>query len=312
MNTFYKKIAIFISLFTLLCIGLDYMSMHDPWRIVFARLTDSEEFISMNVGSDEIIPYIEQVQTKDNTTTLILGDSVCRQMFKGLQQYNEDICIAGSNATVTMAGQYILAEEYIRNHPNATNIYLMVHPTSLCGTFSTTFGYQYTVMPFVETNTLRLLNDNTIENMKSVYGDFFMKPQIVQLIEKSAINRKLYLNVLKKYKTGYEQKTTFEIADQYIRQIYELCEKNNIGFHLYACPVAESKYQIVKELQDDYDNTWMKTQFPNYFDNILFFPDEQSADGTHFSGEYESQTHYNEKISKILADTKLLDNLKLD
>lgn len=288
------------------------MSMHDPWRIVFARLTDSEEFISMNVGSDEIIPYIEQVQTKDNTTTLILGDSVCRQMFKGLQQYNEDICIAGSNAAVTMAGQYILAEEYTRNHPDATDIYLIVLPTSLCSTFSTNYGYQYTVMPFAETDTLKLLDNNTLEVMESVYGEFFMNPHIVQLIEKSAINRKLYLNMLKKHSTSYEQKTTFEIADQYIHQIYELCEKNNIEFHLYACPVAESKYQIVKELQDDYDNTWMKTQFPDYFDNILFFPDEQSADGTHFSGEYESQTHCNEKISKIFADTKLLNHLKLE
>ena len=38
----------------------------------------------------------------------------------------------------------------------------------------------------------------------------------------------------------------------------------------------------------------------------------QCRDGIHFSGEYESQAYYNEKISKIFADTELLDDLEMD
>lgn len=312
MKSFYKKITIFTFLLISICIGLDYMSMNDPWRMILARITNSEELISLNTGTDEIIPYIEKVQLQDNTTTLIIGDSVCHQMFQGLQQYNENICMAGSNAAISMTGQYILAEEYIKNHPDATDIYLFVLPASLCSTFDTQWGYQYTVMPFVETDTLKLLDQETINIMESVYGSFFMKPQVVRIIDKSAVNRKLYLNMIADYRTGYTQKTTYEIADQYIRKIYELCKENDVEFHLYPCPVSDSKYQYTEELKNDYDNTWLQTCFPEYFDKILVFPDEQTRDGIHFTGEYESQDYYNEKISKIFADAELLDDLKMD
>lgn len=309
MKTFLKKLSIFILLFITLCISLDYLSMTDAWRLGFARLTDSQEFISLNVGTDEIVPYINKVQTPNNTTTLIIGDSVCCQLFEGLQQYNEDICIAGSNAAIAMTGQYILAAEYIKNHPNATDIYLFVLPTSLCSTFDTHWGYQYTVMPFIQTGTLHLLEENTIAAMEATYGKLFLKPQIVDMIDRSAVNRKIYLNMIENYRTGYEPKTTFEIADQYIRKIYDLCEANNITLHLYACPVSDSRYDAAQELAADYNGTWLQTQFPDYFANLTTFPDEQTKDGIHFAGEYETQENFNEQIRTILAGTELLQVL---
>lgn len=312
MRPFYKKFILFALLLILFWLGLDYLSMNDPWRMVFARLTNSDELISLNAGTDEIIPYINKVRSQDNTTVLILGDSVCHQMFQGLQEYNENICIAGSNAAISMTGQYILAEEYIKNHPDATGIYLFILPTSLCNTFDTQWGYQYTVMPFVATDTLKLLDQDTINIMETVYGSCFLNPQMVQLIDKSAVNRKLYLNLLQKYRTGYTPKTTFEIADQYIRKIYELCQKNNIEFHMCSCPVSDSQFQYVEDLKASYSTTWMATCFPDYFNTILTFPDEQTQDGIHFAGEYETQEHYNDKISKILANSGLSDVLTMN
>ncbi len=78
-------------------------------------------------------------------------------MFRRLQKYNEDISIIGSNGAITLAGQYILAEEYLRNHPDATDLYLILLPESLTRTFDTSYGYQYAVMSFAETGTLQLL-----------------------------------------------------------------------------------------------------------------------------------------------------------
>lgn len=86
MKAFYRKVVIFIMLFSLICVGVEYMSIKEPGRTFIARITDSEKYIGGN-GPDEIKPYIEQVRTEDNTTKLIIGDSVCHQMFKGLKDY---------------------------------------------------------------------------------------------------------------------------------------------------------------------------------------------------------------------------------
>ena len=312
MRKFYSKITIFLIILILFLGTIDYISMKDPWRKVFAKYTNSEEFISVNVGASEIKPYIEKVRTKDDTTTLIIGDSVCKQMFDGLQQYNEDMCITGSNAAIAMTGQYILAKEYIENHPNATDVYMFLLPGSLRSTFDTQWGYQYTIMPFAETDTLKLLDANTIEAMESVYGKFFMKPSVVELIDKSAVNRKIYLNMLADSKEGYQQKTSYEIADQYIKKIYDLCQENNMELHLYPGPVVESQRTSTENMKEEYAKTWLYTKFPDYLDRVLFYPDEQARDGVHFGGEYASAEYYNEKIGKIFEGSELLEKLQFE
>lgn len=286
--------------------------MQEPWKTKIAELTNSYEYISVNVGSSQITPFIEKVQEEDNSSILIVGDSVCAQTFSGLQEYNDEICIAGTNAAITVAGQYILIEEYISNHPDATDIYLVLLPESMCRTFDTEWGYQYAVMPFVRTDTLCLLDEDTIEIMESVYGKVFMDSRLVKLIDKSAVNRKLYLNMLEDHSEGYVQENPFELAEQYIGKIYELCNTRNINLHLVPGPVSEINIEKNDELRSEYEQTSLYYYFPNYFDEVYYYPAEQAIDGVHFSGEYATQEIYNEKIQVLIKDTNLERILKYE
>lgn len=312
MKKFYVRVSIFTFLFCILIIVIDYLSMEDPFYRQLAILTNSESFITGNVGPDEIKPYIYKVQEDDNTTKLIIGDSVCHQLFNGLQEYNSDITIVGSNAGIAMTGQYILAEEYIKHHPNATDIYLIVLPSSLQINFGTTWGYQYTIMPFVETQTIQLLDEDTIQCMESVYGKFFMEPLVVYFIDRSAINRKIYLNTLKKLSNGYEPENRYEIAEQYIGKIQELCKEHQIRLHLYACPMAEKRKESVEEIRGTFKETMLYDMFPDYLANIYYYPDKQFRDGTHFGGEYDEQSYFNEIIMEMFSDRELAAILKFE
>ena len=311
MKKFYFKITLFIALIATILVACEYLSVREPFRTWIAEWTDSESFITGNVGSDEIKPYISRVQTSDGTTKLLLGDSVGRQLYVGLQDYNEDMAIVGSNAAITMAGQYILAAEYIENHPDATDIFLVVLPESLCRSFDTKWGYQYTVMPFVETGTLGRLDQDTLDIMKSVYGEFFMKEDVVYKIDRSAINRKLYLNVLKEHSESYVPKSKFALAEQYLMKMYELCNENGITMHLYACPLADNRVQEIEAMKREYEETELYQIFPDFMDNIYYYPVEQAADGVHFSGDYANQEFYNEIIQKMYKGTALGDAAKL-
>jgi len=288
-----------------------YLSHLDGWRDYFTRITNSSDYIDPFVnGADEIKPFILEVQKQDNTETLVIGDSICHQMFDNLRGTNEDITFAGSNAAITMAGQYILVREYLNNHANAKEIYLMVHPTSLKRTFDISYGYQYIIMPFSETNTLNALDEDTINICKEVYGNLFLEPNIVFMINKSGMNRKIYLNMLQKYGKSYEEKIPYEIADQYIRKIYEMCEERRVTLYLLSAPVSDELYLTCKELEKEYQGSWMKMHYPNFFEEIIYYPAEQAEDGFHFSGEYKEQEYLNELIKRIFAGTPLMEKVK--
>lgn len=302
MKILIKKGIIFLLLFISCLVAAEYLSIKDEWRYFFAEITDSKAYIEGNVGSDEIIPYIRKVQKQDETRELILGDSVCYQLMNGLQTYNEDKCIVGSNGAITMAGQYILCDEYLSNHHDITDVYLFVLPESLQRTFDTKWGYQYTVLPFALTDTLDKLDSNTLSIMSNVYGKWFLRKDIAYLIDSSAINRKIYLNLLKEYGSSYVQPGGYDLADQYIHKMFELCEKKNVSFHLCPCPVSDYKKETIREQEKSYQNTWLSTVFPEYFDSIYYIPDEWTRDHTHLGGEYANQETYNQIIDEWLPE----------
>lgn len=311
MKRFIKKLAIFVCILTPILMIEIYLSHLDEWRDYFTRITNSSDYVnSFFNGSDEIKPFISEVQEQNDTETLVLGDSICHQMFENLSEINEDITFAGSNAAITMAGQYILAKEYLNNHTNAKEIYLMVHPTSLKRTFDTSYGYQYIIMPFSETDTLKALDKDTIDICKEVYGNLFLEPNIVFMINKSGMNRKIYLNMLQKYGESYEEKVPYEIADQYIRKIYEMCEERGVNLYLLASPVSDGLYTTCEQLEKEYQESWMKEHYPNFFKEITYYPAEQAEDGFHFSGEYEKQEYFNELIKKVFEGTPLMEKVK--
>lgn len=314
MKRFYLKAVLFLVLFTAAVIGLEALSIHEEYRMFIARLTDSEEYITENTGSDEIKPYIAKVQEENAFTKLVIGDSVCHQMYKGLQEYNEDCCIVGSNAAITLAGQYILAKEFLDSHENATDIYLILIPTALQQGFDTKYGYQYVVMPFVETGTVQNLDPETIGQLENIYGRFFMNKKIVELIDRSAVNRKLYLNELARRVKVEQQPGLSDVSARYLEKLIRLCEAENVNLHLYPGPLADTdnKRSFVRDrLGPAFEQSGFSEYFPDYIDGIRYYPEEQFADGVHFGGEWANQAAYNEKIKEMYQGEKLLKDLNL-
>lgn len=310
MKRFYANMIAFLIVLTAVLGCLDIMSMREPFNYKLARWTNSVDYFGG--GPDEISPYIERAQTADGTTKLIIGDSVCHQLFSGLQEYNGDISILGSNGAITMAGQYILAKEYLEVHPSATDVFLIVLPESFGRTFDTKWGYQYTVMPFVGSGTIKDLDSDTIDIMARTYGRLFMNERVVRSLYLSAVNRKIYLNVLADRTSGYKLSDRFELADRYVVKIADLCASRGVRFHLYPCPVCETKKEKVENLRPAFEASKVYALNPDLLDMVLYYPAEQASDGTHFSGDYKNREHYNRIIRQQYEGLELLDGLKLE
>lgn len=308
MKKFVLKGLLFCTIIFFVSAGIVILSTKEPTRSVLARWTDSEEFMS---GSG-MLPYFERAGQRDGTNCLVIGDSICRQMFAGVSEYNPGTSILATNAALMITGQYLLAEEYLQNHPDTTDIYLVMHPLTIIRTFDTEAGYRYATMTYVETDTLQYLDRNTIDTMTEVYGDVFMQKEVIRLIEESPIIRKLCLSYLNFEKEGYVQNSSFEIADQYIKKLYELCEANGVQLHFCSSPVAEYYREQMAELSEEYKGTWMSNQYPDYMNDIWYYPSDWTEDMSHFSGEYAERDRLNEIIVQAYQGTELLEKLRLE
>ena len=306
MKKLFRKGFLFSGIVCFFCVAFVFLSMREPYRGVIAKWTDSEEFMD----ASGMLPYFEQVRTSDQTTQLVICDSICRQMFAGLSEYNPQMSIQATNAALMITGQYLLAEEYLKAHPEATDVFLVMHPVAITRTFDTEWGYRYGVMTYAETDTISYLDENTLDDMADVYGRFFMKKEVVNVIENSPMMRKLYLSYININKSDYVQSSPFEIADQYVRNLYDLCEENGVELHVYASPVSETFREQTEELEKAYDITWMSTCYPDFFQNILYYPDEWSEDTSHFSGEHAEREELNKIIDIAYEGTVLLENLR--
>ncbi len=308
MKKLVLKGGVFSAVILCICACIVKLSMTEPYRATIARWTKCEEFMD----ESGMLPCFEQAGTPDGTTRLIIGDSICRQMFGDLKQFNPQVSIQATNAALMITGQYLLAAEYLECHPDATDIFLVMHPMPLTRTFDTEWGYRYAVMTYVETDTLGFLDQNTIDAMASVYGSFFMRKNVVHMIEDSPILRKLCLSYIALKRSDYVQESPFEIADQYVKKLYDLCEEHQVSLHLYPAPVSESFREQAGALAGEYGTTWMSGVYPDFFDDIFYYPDEWSEDLSHFSGEHASREALNGIIREAYAHTALLDSLCLD
>lgn len=302
------KSILFFTIIGTLCAGIIFLSTKEAFRPGIARLTGSEEFLD----ESEMLPYFERATQADKTTQLVIGDSVCRQMFSGLFGYNPEKSFLATNAALMMPGQYLLAREYLESHEETTDVYLVMHPLTLTRTFDLEWGYRYAAMTYVETGGIPWLEESTVDAMKGAYGAFFLREDVVRLAEASPVCRRLCLNYIHANGKPYEQSEPFEIADIYVKKLYELCQERGAVLHLYSSPVALYYREQVAELEASYEKTWMSDCFPRYLEDIWYYPSEWSEDLSHFSGEYAQRDKLNEVIEQAYGDTGLGQGLKLE
>lgn len=316
MGKLFKKSLLLSGILFALILSMLLLSAKSPYREKMAYWTMSEDYPA---GEGEVEAYIQSVRTEKDYTKLILGDSVCNQLFNNLQEYNGEYCIVGNNRGLTMAGQYLLMNEFLNTHENVTDVYLIVGLDALESEIDITYGYQYVVVPFSRIGVLDELEDETLDEMADTYGTLFLNPTVAVTIGDSSVARKLYLNYLKqKYATENPTAVTYgNLSDTtvlYLNKMYEMCDSKGIALHLLPDPLADTEYRREQAdlLLTQFEETGLKERFPEYFSMIQYYPLKQFVDGVHFGEGYNNQTVYNEKIQELYLSEGYIDGLCLD
>ncbi|MCR5555952.1 MAG: hypothetical protein K6F75_00115 [Butyrivibrio sp.] len=284
--------------------GLDFLSTRGYTSPLLAMLTDSEDY---GIGGPEdVVPLINRAHKGDGTTKLILGDSFADQTIGGLQEDNPDYAIMTSNAAVTMAGQYIIAKEYLDSHPDATDVYLFVLPESIGRTYDTEWGYQYAVLPFITTDTISDLENETLGIITNTYGKLYMNKTFATLVEKSLVNRKIALNSLRDRTDGYELSNFYELSDIYLTKLNDLCKDKGVKFHFCPCPVSEEKKEETLELATSFKDSKTYSVNPKFYKRVIYYPADWSGDGAHLKYEYRVKDYVEPLFWGIMQDGEFM------
>lgn len=282
MKKFIGKAVLFCVLFGFMLFGVCALATVPALKPIIAEVTNTKDYIE-NTAAKEILPAIDNVSKQDDKTKLIIGDSVCFRLFDWYRDENPEYCIAPTNRGVGMSGQYILAELFLENHPEATDVYLLITTNTLITGYETIHGYQYAVQPFGVTGNLCRLEEETLDEMRATYGMFVTNEEMLAFVDDSPVLKKAYFNVLNEYFAKNVKMEIPKVVEQYIVKMHTLCEANGVTLHLLPNPIPDSKerHDLEVQLEKIYEETEIYPLFPDYYKNLTYYPEEYFSDGIH-------------------------------
>ena len=314
MKKILKEVMLFIIPLALIIVAIDVFSFTSIGNDILGRVTFSTGYARS--GSTDVRNYIHRVREKSSATKLIVGDSVARQLFDGLQEENDTYCVAACNQALTLAGQYLLIDTFLENHNNVTDVYLCIVPMSLSTEVDAKLGYNYFVAPFTLEGLINQLDETTIEYLEIKYGNIFLKDWMVRFIDNSPINSKIYLNYIqnKEQVEGNADKDILvsDVNKEYLEKIYNLCEENNVKLHFFSGPIPDNLEQ--RQFVDGLENVWEESEsvlLGEYIKTISFYEEKMFLDGTHLGEEYSSSEYINTIIEDIQKKTDGLGDLRV-
>ncbi len=312
MKNFLKRTIIFILILAVLLLAIDLFSFTDLGDNILGRVFFASGY--RNIGSYQISPAIRSVSEESDHTKLVIGDSVCNQIFEPFRDMNDDYLIVGTNAGVSMMGQYILAELFMGSHPNATDIYIVAIPGSFSIGVRSRHTFSYLVEPFGKEGLLDRLNDDTIEELGKVYGKAALNRRVVRFLDDSCINNKLFLyHAQAKLKKEPEDPGAIsKEAFTYLLKLKDECEKNGVKLHILPGPVKDTdgSHGRYEAIRSEAAGTRLETLFKGYIDSQFYYPSEMFGDGVHFHGEYANEDTYRECIAYLQSSSGELEGLK--
>ncbi len=307
---FLLRIAAFCLTVLLLFGGVLLLSAKEPLRTPLLVLTDSAGYVT-SAAAEEVLPHIANVQAQDGATALIVGDSVCAQVFDPFSLCNTAYRIDGSNAAVTLAGYSVLVQQFLQNHPDAADVYLVVVPETFARGFDGRHGYQYVAVPFTLTGLLPAFSAAAREELHAAYG-WLMHPALARLTEASPLVKKLTLQAVARRVPEPPAGPLPPLSVDSLRYIQTLCDAHGADFHLLCAPLSDTdgRSQTLAALEQAFRAQGLYEQYSAYFTNVYRYPAADfEPDGIHFSFADTTMEDFAAVIARYQADTGLLAGL---
>lgn len=243
----------------------------------------------------EVYDAIDLSGCKTEYTTLILGDSVARQIYSPDYQ-NESMtrCYLATNQAITVAGNVILLERFIENNPQLEEVYYISRPDSIESKTNFIYTFSYFITPLFNKQYSNYLYEDTISDLQEIYGNIWSDSEFCKwLLAKYPKMLKWYNEsrqiIWEVARTIDKQKEMPDLSLIYLKRMQQICENNHIKLHFAAPPMPENYNYDDKALKMKFDSIGLSDLYEEYNKSMLRVTDNEFVDGIHLNKDYLEQ-----------------------
>lgn len=228
------------------------------------------------IGYEVYHSIIKAEQKPRGVKKLIIGDSVCKQLYDNFE-YNDSLYSLACNQAISMVGQYILLDAFLKNYTESDllEVVLIYRPSSFRNNLDQSYTFNYFLKPFYFKKNDVYFSPLVKGQIKNIPNYYLVKiPFIRKSRWSSAYNRK-----------GDDPNnfTISAISAQYLMKMHEICIQNRVRSFTIICPYMSNQFQTedFKSFDDEVRKYGLTDFFKGYYDSIVFLEKELFIDGIH-------------------------------
>ena len=259
---------------TIKCMLLYFIVIIPVIYIITGRLKPNVDVYEATTASQKQTTY----------STVLLGDSVSRQLFNIRNQENSQYYHLNSNQAIGVIGNYILLNNYLANNPQTKKVYLIMRPTSFNNNLNQKWTYTYFILPFFKEKNKKYFSETSLKKLNVKRK--LLNKYLLNIFE---LNPKLSLLLKIDYSdemTDIKEAYLSDISIEYLKKIKKLLQEKNIEFYVLASPLSIKEKNECILLRRNIKDNHFEDIFVYYFDSIQYYSENNFDDGVHFSKKF--------------------------
>lgn len=230
--------------------------------------------------SPEVHEAIHAARKSRAAKRLLIGDSVCRQLY-WTGQPAPDVVSLGCNQAVTMAGHFFLFKDYLAAHPDSVPERLILSfDASSLGNNLDVYSYHYFLKPFFHWENLGSFNQHLWKRMSCI--PFYWSCRL-PFIRSNGFSVEYEM-------PREEYSLASPVTMDYLDSIVNTAQMLGISVSMLSNPIRESRadgveYQYQEALKRD-EFKRLTPLFEEWYQSITTCPDSCFRDHVHFRQEF--------------------------
>lgn len=239
---------------------------------VMAAFLISTKLFLINYPGHQIYEAIDKSKKKSTQTRLLLGDSVARQLFPN-DESNDYFNSLAANQAISMAGQFILLNNYIKEGNKIDTLILLFTPESFQNNLNDELTFHYFIKPFYNKVNKPYFTNYLVGQVKKIpFYQLSVVPHIYSTIWAPEFT----------CKDTMDYSFLSPISIEYLSRIKELSDVCHFELIIKSPPVSFNKKTVVEQMDvAEAKKCGLLNEFQAYFNSVHYFDSTLFVDGTH-------------------------------
>ena len=245
-----------------------------PLSVIEASLDRNDVKVRYFIGP-EVCYSIDKSHEPFSKKTVIIGDSVCNQMYPAEEDYPNAVSLA-CNMNISMAGHYFLLKNYLKANQDCPpdTVALILTPEGVQNELDNKYAYHYMLKNFMNREYKDDFNQELWERIKKVPVYWSASLPFIRVS-----------NYSPRYhdQAGSDFALFSPVSQTYLRLMTDLAD--TYGFKLLLlCPPTDidKKEQILKRLEESKIREEIPAEFLDEYTETVSFVRDSVSDGLHF------------------------------